>query len=293
MSQKPKPKAYGLIRASTWEQEISPKAQVDIIKEYAKNLGDYEYVGCLDPDRGVSATRISFDNRPAIKTLNKHLKPGDCVILWRFDRAVRGILDLADLTRWKNRHKIKLFVTDFYGKELDLDSDEGFILSTQWAIMGRMEARNISSRVKSAVKYNKSKGVPWHGRPVLGYTRKRIGRRTHDGSNYHWLWSQDEWDLMLEIYQRRQKKDRWETIRRDFDRRRVRSADGKLWPTNSYHRIRAAYRKFVEYLESGYIEIVGNHVLEVVPLETILKEQYDEKTKKDQQEFTVQAGGLL
>lgn len=85
---------YGYARVSTKDQKL--RAQRDALKA-AKVDRIFE-----DKASGAKSSRKGLDD------LMSHLKPGDCVIIWRLDRLGRSVQHLSDLLVYFRTHDIGL-----------------------------------------------------------------------------------------------------------------------------------------------------------------------------------------
>jgi site-specific DNA recombinase len=143
----------------------SPERQLVACKELCAARG-YEVVGIAE-DLDVSAGKTTPFDRPQ---LGKWLKrPGefDVLVVYRVDRIVRRLFDLADLIRWCQHHDVALVsATEAF---LDLTAPFGDIVALLVAKVAEMELAAISERNRSAAQHNIRAGKYRGGVPPWGY----------------------------------------------------------------------------------------------------------------------------
>lgn len=269
----PRPKSYGLVRASTMKQDKSPEMQARDIAQLASTL-DAEFMGCIDPDRGVSATKVRLFKRPAMRKLEAIVQPGDHLIIWRFDRMVRSIHDASDLVEFLTEGELHLQIVQQSEGELDPRTENGNLMMWLYSMMGSIESMILKKRVRASVEDRKAKGEAHCAQKRYGYTREKIRGR------WYYIWNQHEWDQMYEIYVRHRRGESFQKIRNDFHRRKLRMAGGVAWaPERSPRadRFERVYKYFVKSLEKGIVSIVNNQPVEVIPSEKELVEEVRKK----------------
>lgn len=146
----------------------SPERQLAACKELCTQRG-YDVVGIAE-DLDISAGKTTPFNRPH---LGKWLKrPGefDVIVVFRVDRIVRKLFDLADLIKWCQEHRVALVsATEAF---LDLTAPFGDIVALLVAKVAEMELAAISERNRSAAQHNLRAGkyrggpAPWGYMPV-------------------------------------------------------------------------------------------------------------------------------
>ncbi|WP_455900762.1 recombinase family protein [Rhodococcus gordoniae] len=154
----------------------SPERQLESCRSLCEQRG-YEIVG-IAQDLDVSAGLTTPFERPQLGDwLKNRFYEIDVIVVYRMDRIVRRLLDLADLIRWGQTHSVSLVsATESF---LDLTSPFGDIIALLVAKVAELELEAISSRIASAYHHNRQLGkwtggaqVPW------GY----LPKRTDDGS---------------------------------------------------------------------------------------------------------------
>ncbi|KXX60296.1 integrase [Rhodococcus sp. LB1] len=137
----------------------------------------YEVVG-IAQDLDVSAGLTTPFERPQLGDwLENRFHEVDVIVVYRMDRIVRRLLDLADLIRWGQNHSVSLVsATESF---LDLTSPFGDIIALLVAKVAELELEAISSRIASAYHHNRQLGK-WTGGAQLpwGY----LPRQIDDGS---------------------------------------------------------------------------------------------------------------
>ncbi|WP_371053928.1 recombinase family protein [Rhodococcus gordoniae] len=177
MSTPPKPtRALIVVRLSrVTDATTSPERQLEECRKLCDQRG-YEVVG-IAQDLDVSAGLTTPFERPQLGDwLENRFHEVDVIVVYRMDRIVRRLLDLADLIRWGQNHSVALVsATESF---LDLTSPFGDIIALLVAKVAELELEAISSRISSAYHHNRQLGkwtggaqVPW------GY----LPRQTDDG----------------------------------------------------------------------------------------------------------------
>ena len=172
-------KAYGYVRASTNEQELTLTAQQDLIKkEFEHRLADkYEWGGFFI-DKGVSAA-IPLRQRPYGHHLDKQLEGLDCVIFTKLDRGFRNVKDLLEtLEHWTARG-IKVIILDL---NIDTTTPAGKLTITIMGATAEFDRACIRQRVLDVNARRRAEGLPFggaqpHGFKAVGPTgRKKLVR---------------------------------------------------------------------------------------------------------------------
>lgn len=116
----------------------------------------------------MSAGSTSPFDRPQLGDwLTNRLGEFDVLVVYRMDRIVRRLLDLADLIRWGQEHSVALVsATESF---LDLTAPFGDIIALLVAKVAEMELAAISERNASAARYNIKAGKYRGGIPPWGY----------------------------------------------------------------------------------------------------------------------------
>lgn len=122
----------------------------------------------------MSAGSTSPSDRPQLGDWMKNrLGEFDVLVVFRMDRIVRRLLDLADLIRWCQEHSVSLVsATETF---LDLTAPFGDIVALLVAKVAEMELAAISERNASAARYNIRAGKYRGGVPPWGYLPTDVG----------------------------------------------------------------------------------------------------------------------
>ncbi|VEG58152.1 phague integrase [Mycolicibacterium aurum] len=144
----------------------SPERQLQTCRELCAQRG-YEVVGVAE-DLDVSAGSTAPFDRPQLGNwLENRRGEFDVLVVFRMDRIVRRLLDLADLIRWCQGHSVALVsATEQF---LDLTAPFGDIIALLVAKVAEMELSAISERNASAARYNIRAGKYRGGLPPWGY----------------------------------------------------------------------------------------------------------------------------
>lgn len=149
----------------------SPERQREACLELCKQRG-YEVVGTAE-DLDVSAGKTSPFDRPQLGDwlTNRH-NEFDVLVVFRMDRIVRRLLDLADLIRWCQTNSVALVSAS--EAFLDLTAPFGDVVALLVAKVAEMELSAISERNKSAAQHNMREGKYRGGPPPWGYMPEKI-----------------------------------------------------------------------------------------------------------------------
>jgi site-specific DNA recombinase len=147
----------------------SPERQLAECHKLSAQRG-YEVVGVAE-DLDVSAGATTPFDRPQLGDwLENRRGEFDVIVVYRMDRIVRRLLDLADLIRWAQDHSIALVsATEAF---LDLTAPFGDVIALLVAKVAEMELAAISERNSSAFRHNIKAGKYRGGVPPWGYLPK-------------------------------------------------------------------------------------------------------------------------
>lgn len=180
-------RALVVIRLSrVTDATTSPERQREACLELCKKRG-YEVVGTAE-DLDVSAGKTTPFTRPQLGDwlTNRH-NEFDVLVVFRMDRIVRRLLDLADLIRWCQTNSLALVsATEAF---LDLTAPFGDVVALLVAKVAEMELTAISERNKSAAQHNMREGKYRGGPPPWGYVPEKI-----DGD---WRFAQDDQQVIV------------------------------------------------------------------------------------------------
>lgn len=148
------------------EATTSPERQIEKCREVCTERG-YEVVDvAYDPDVSAGAT-TPFERPKLGPWLRDRHHEYDVLVVYRMDRLVRRLLDLSDMIRWAQDHKVAIVsATEAF---LDLDAPFGDITALLIAKVAEMELEAISARNASASHHNIRSGKWRGGVPPWGY----------------------------------------------------------------------------------------------------------------------------
>jgi site-specific DNA recombinase len=140
------------------DETTSPERQRQIT-EQAASIKDLVVVGVAE-DLDVSASKFSPFERPVLGDwLNNRADEFDVLIVWRLDRLIRKVSDLADIIKWAQANgKNVVSATESF----DLSTDMGRAMAYMIGIFAEMEAGAISTRVTDSHKALRTQGR-WGG----------------------------------------------------------------------------------------------------------------------------------
>ncbi len=165
-------KALIVVRLSrVTDATTSPERQLKTCRELCAQRG-YEVVGIAE-DLDVSAGKTTPFDRPQLgEWLTNRLGEFDTIVVFRMDRIVRRLLDLADLIRWCQTHSVALVsATEAF---LDLTQPFGDVIALLVAKVAEMELAAISERNASAFQHNFRAGKYRGGMPPWGYLPRQV-----------------------------------------------------------------------------------------------------------------------
>jgi DNA invertase Pin-like site-specific DNA recombinase len=110
--------------------------------------------------------------RPKLEKLIKSMYPGDQLVVWKFDRLSRSVVDLCRLIEIFIEKKIH-FVSEYDG--LDLGTSSGRLQARIMAVLAGYERELISERTKAGLALAKERGSKIGG--VIGNKGKRGYRK--------------------------------------------------------------------------------------------------------------------
>ena len=165
------PRIFGLGRASTDKQVITPEAQhgrVELFIKFQKDIGtwgqSHEMAGFFC-DKAVSGG-LKMRLRPYGNYIFTHAQAGDIVIAADFDRCFRDTVDFLETTRIFKDRKIGLYLLDIGNAPIDMTEPAQEAMLTCMAAFKQYERRNIGKRINDAFNHLRAtRGVvrPKHG----------------------------------------------------------------------------------------------------------------------------------
>lgn len=173
----------------------SPERQLKACKELCAQRG-YNVVGVAE-DLDVSAGKTTPFSRPQLGAWLKRPHDFDVIVVFRVDRIVRRLFDLADLIRWCQEHRIALVSATEAFIDLTPASPFGDIIALLVAKVAELELAAISERNRSAAQHNLRAGKYRGGPPPWGY----LPQQDEDG---RWGYVQDpeQVAVILEVVER-------------------------------------------------------------------------------------------
>jgi site-specific DNA recombinase len=127
--------------------------------------------------------------------LTNRLGEFDEVVVYRKDRIVRRLLDMADLIRWCQTYSVALVsATEAL---LDLTAPFGDIVALLVAKAAEMELEAISDRNRSAAQYNLRAGKYRGGIPPWGYLPKQDAE-----GDWRLVEDSEQVEVILEVVER-------------------------------------------------------------------------------------------
>lgn len=213
---------YGMTRASTNKQEVSPEIQAGEIRKLCKR---YEWAEptILHEDLGTSGT-VKFRHRTMGKWILQNLKAGDTMIVTALDRVGRNMADIMDTVERLRRHGVKLIVMQVMGIDLDTSTDAGFMVMSMLALGAELEHRWIKERTVRAIRRKQEL--------KLFVVRAGFGRRKikdEIGNGHHWEWDIDQLKIIAEIAERKAQGEKFDGIAADLWVRGVKDHRGLPW----------------------------------------------------------------
>ncbi|MER8014290.1 recombinase family protein [Streptomyces griseoluteus] len=126
-------------------------------------------------DLGVSASKTTPFERPELGAWLRRPTEYDALLFWRFDRAVRSMDDMHQLSVWAREHRKMIVIAEGPGGRLVLDFRNPLdpmaqLMVTLFAFAAQFEAQAIRERVLSAQAAMRVMPLRWRGsRPPYGY----------------------------------------------------------------------------------------------------------------------------
>ncbi len=167
-------RAVGYMRVSTGDQSVG--LQRTAIKRYALRRG-WKLAAMYD-DVGISGL---LGRRPALDRLMTAARAHrfDAVIVWKFDRFSRSVVDLLTSLRTFQEHGIH-FVSETEG--IDTSTPQGEMVMTMIGAIAKFEAALIRERVVAGVREKRRRqGGRWGRRPTLSAGVVRRARELLQG----------------------------------------------------------------------------------------------------------------
>ena len=234
------PKAYGYIRVSGEEQAetgLSLEAQEQTARGFWQRTlkeTDVEW-GTLWADEAVSAFKKPFLRRPSGKKFVTVAEPGDHIIVTRFDRCFRSMLDFVNTFKLLETRGIILHVLDAPG---DPNTANGRAMLQMLCVFAEWESRVKGERVKAAQAILRQQGKHTGGMPPWGYKVEGRRRDRDNGipGDRRLVPDWDERRWMLEVARLRlvERLGCWEDVARAMRRHQLAAIrDGRAKPNGN------------------------------------------------------------
>lgn len=171
------PRIFGYTRSSTAAQEISCKAQAQIIKSYVESKQvidwkDYEFLGIFE-DYGVSS-QIPFAERPEGSKVLLNAQKGDIIIASHLSRVFRNTTECVRFLDQITISGVNFIVLD---ANFDTSTPVGLACLKIMAVFAELESKQTRERISSALQWKKENGLPTGGSPPYGWRIE--GKRKH------------------------------------------------------------------------------------------------------------------
>lgn len=190
----------------------SPERQRQACEDLCEERG-YDVVGVVE-DLDVSGRMNPFDREKLGPWLRDRHDEFDIIVVYRMDRLVRRLLDLAEVIRWGQEHHVAIVsATEAF---LDLTSDFGDIIALLVAKVAEMELEAISARNASASTHNIRRGRWRGGVPPWGYLPEK-----DDAGDWRLVQDPVQVAVVREVVKRVLAGEPLRAIAHDLTRRRV------------------------------------------------------------------------
>ncbi|WP_406503927.1 recombinase family protein [Streptomyces sp. NBC_01602] len=156
------------------DETTSPDRQRGANHEAGAALG-IDFGGREAVDLGVSASKTTPFERPELGAWLQRPEEFDALVFWRFDRAVRSMDDMYELSKWARDNRKMIVFAEGPGGRLVLDFRDALnpmaqLMVTLFAFAAQMEAQAIRERVTGAQAAMRTMPLRWRGsRPPYGY----------------------------------------------------------------------------------------------------------------------------
>lgn len=238
------PKIYGYARSSTDEQVEGPQIQADRIKNRADLLIENDEKGLTEMGdillEHASAEKVPYDKRVQFKKLMNLMKPHDILIVVWLNRIDRNALRMVGACQMLSQKGIRIIeLSSPFGGEMDLGTPEGRNMLLLRALLANTDSAQRSDATKAAKARDKRLGRALGGSAPYG--RTIVSR---EETEYIWtkgrqvpvkvrrkylVWHPGECQQIVELVARKRAGETFLAITRDWHRRKLTRASGKLW----------------------------------------------------------------
>lgn len=161
-------RVYGYGRASTSAQCLSTSQQESVVRdafEYKKRTraewADAEWGGFIADE--ATSRDSCFRERSGGSLLLTFIRPGDAVIVSKFDRLVVGVSDAENTFAIFRERRASVLILDCGGMEMDTSTPYGEVLFVLVALFKKLELHDIRQRTKDAMDHRRRMGRPASG----------------------------------------------------------------------------------------------------------------------------------
>lgn len=150
-------KKYGYARVSTHDQNLD-------LQIAALNKAKCDHIFT---DKGISGVKTE---RPGLRNLQKRIKAGDTLVVWRLDRlgrSLRYLVDTIDMLGKDNIHFVSLT------ENVDTTTSGGKLLFHMMAALAEFERSLISERTRAGMAAARANGRPLGRRPALSPSQRQ------------------------------------------------------------------------------------------------------------------------
>ena len=161
-------RVVGYTRVSTVEQARGgvslemQKAKIDLYTRLEPEMNLIEVIS----DPGLSGS--SIQGRPGMQRVLElvRTKQIDAVVVFKLDRLSRSTIDMLEMARFMDRHKVSLHSIS---EKLDTASAIGKFFFTLLSALAEMERQMTRERILTAFSHKRERGEPLNGNPEYGY----------------------------------------------------------------------------------------------------------------------------
>ncbi len=209
---------YGITRASTRKQQLSPEVQAEMIRKHCAAVQLPEPT-ILDEPLGTSGRTTDFRHRPQGRWLLLHAQPGDVVVVTKLDRLGRTARDILDTLEQFAKRGVRVIVIQFLGgQNIDMDSTVGRLVVIFFAGLAQFEADMIGERTAEALQRRRQQGLACNR---AGFGTRKVGKRSE--------WDMQQLGYIAEIAERLGKGEDVVLVVADFWGRGIKDHRGLLW----------------------------------------------------------------
>ena len=119
----------------------------------------------------------SARNRPELAKLLDHLRPGDVIIVTKYDRLARSLRDLLDIVETIEKHGAGF---RSLAEDIDTTTPAGRLVFHVFASIAQFERERISERTKEGLQAANARGRVGGRPPALSAAQKTEVRRMRD-----------------------------------------------------------------------------------------------------------------